>query len=280
MPAPCYPVILLAVTHARKKPGQRLARIKTNLAREASKFARKLLAPPGMREAPPAYPQDFSPFSKHLCKQVNPYTMTSKERVVNLEYATRHIVEHLIEGDFVECGVGRGGSMMAAAYTLLELGVTDRKLYLYDTYTGMARPTEEDVSFLGKRATDKYEKKLKNGVSTWNNVPIEEVRENVGRTGYPPDNFELIAGLVQETLPDNAIQKIALLRLDTNLYESTQAELRFLFPKLSGGGVLIVDDYNKWLGQRKAVDEYFKEHGVRMLLTRVDDHSVMGVKSY
>ena len=230
-----------------------------------------------MREYPPAYPQDFSRFSRELCKQVNRYTMTSQERVVNLEYATRYIVAHVIPGDFVESGVGRGGSMMAAAYTLLELGINDRKLYLYDTYSGMARPTEEDVSFLGKRATDKYERKLKDGVSTWNNVSLQEVAQNLGKTEYPPNNVVLVEGLVESTLPENPIEKIALLRLDTNLYESTKAEMKFLFPKLSSGGVLIIDDYNKWMGQRKAVDEYFKQHGVRMLLMRIDDHSVMGV---
>ena len=252
--------------------------VRTNLVRESSKAYRKLLAPPGMRELPPKYPQDFSDFTRRLWDRVAPYTMTSKERVANLEYATRYIIEAGIPGDFIECGVGAGGSMMVVAYTLLALGAGDRRLWLYDTYSGMAEPTDEDVSVLGKPAKRKYARKIKDGQCTWHNYPLDQVRQNLERTRYPTTQLEFVAGLVQDTLPDNDSEQVALLRLDTNLYESTQAELGHLYGKLSPGGVLLVDDYYRWLGQRKAVDEYLRDCGANMLLVRIDDHAAIGVK--
>jgi len=86
------------------------------------------------------------------------------------------------------------------------------------------------------------------------------------------------AGFVQDTLPGNDSTSIALLRLDTNLYESTKAEMEYLWPKLAPGGVFLIDDYFRWLGQKKAIDEYLAAHGVHMLLARLDDHSAMGIK--
>jgi hypothetical protein len=161
---------------------------------------------------------------------------------------------------------------------LRELGVEDRRLLLYDTYSGMARPTKEDVSILGKPAERKWERKVKDGECTWHNFPLETVATNLARSAYPTSHIEFHKGLVQDTLPDNDSASIALLRLDTNLYESTSVECAELIPKLSDGGVLIIDDYFRWLGQKKAVDEYLLNHNLRMLLVRIDDHAAMGVK--
>lgn len=255
-----------------------LAILKTNLARETGKAYRKLFAPAGMRELPPKYPQDFTPFTRDLWDRVAPYTMTTQERVVNLEYAVRYIEAAGIPGDLVECGVGAGGSMMAAAWTLLELGSRERRIFLYDTYRGMAEPTAADVSVFGKPARRKYERKMKDGRCTWHNYPLADVERNLALTDYPADRLVFVAGLVQDTLPANDCTSIALLRLDTNLYESTKCEMHYLWPKLAPGGVLLIDDYFRWLGQKRAVDEYLTAHGVSMLLVRLDDHSAMGVK--
>ncbi len=231
-----------------------------------------------MRELPPKYPQDFAPFTRALWDAVSPYTMTSQERVANLEYAVRYLITANIPGDFVECGVGAGGSMMVVALTLLELGVDERRLLLYDTYRGMAEPSAEDISILGKPAKRKYARKTRDGRCTWHNFPRAEVAANLALTNYPHSRLVFIEGLVQATLPQNDSDRIALLRLDTNLYESTRAECEHLYPKLARGGVLIVDDYFRWLGQRKAVDEYLRAQRQHVLLVRIDDHSAMGIK--
>ncbi len=266
----------------RGAPLQRLRRelglVGVNLRREGGKLVRKLLAPAGQRELPPEYPQDFAPFTRSLCARVGPHTMTTKERIANIEVATRHLVRHGIAGAIVECGVGAGGSMMAVALTLLDLAASDRDMWLYDTYEGMPPPTQADVSILGKPATRKYERKMRTGDGAWHRYALDLVQANLAATGYPADRLHFVKGLVQDTLPGNTIGPIAMLRLDTNLYESTCAEMEHLFPLLVPGGVFIVDDYNKWLGQRRAVDEYFERHGVRMLLNRIDDHAVQGVR--
>ena len=260
----------------REKP---ISRLMTNARIELSKIFRKALAPSGVRELPPEFPQDFSNFSKHLWKSVRPYTMTSKERVFCIEQSIRYLVRFGIEGDIVECGVAAGGSMMAAALTLLELRHTGRHLCLYDTFAGMTEPTDEDISIFGKSAERQYRKRLKDGVCTWINVPLGQVQENFRKTGYPEDKVFFVEGPVEESLPTRCHEQIALLRLDTDWYESTKLELEYLFPRLVVGGVLILDDYNRWLGSRKAVDEYFRKRDIRMFLTRIDDHGVVGVKA-
>ena len=113
----------------------------------------------------------------------------------------------------------------------------------------------------------------------WSFSPIEETRRNVLSTGYSPDRVHFVKGPVEQTIPANAPETIALLRLDTDFYESTRHELIHLFPRLVPGGVLIIDDYGHWEGARQAVDEYFKENKIRMLLNRVDYTGRIGVKT-
>ena len=108
-----------------------LSTLPAKLIREMDKGVRKLLAPKGVREPPPKWPEDFSKFTKRLCNTVGPYTMTSKERVAAIERAVRYICDHQIDGDFVECGVGPGGSVMAMMMTLLEVGDRSRHVWFF-----------------------------------------------------------------------------------------------------------------------------------------------------
>jgi O-methyltransferase len=216
-------------------------------------------------------PNDFNPLTAPIFKAVDDYTMTSPESVNALVEAVRYIVQSQIEGAFVECGVWKGGSAMAMALALKQLGATDRELFLYDTYSGMSAPTQEDVRWDGGTAQDVYNKtQSADKTSAWNYVPLDEVKRNVCSTGYPADRFHFVKGLVEETIPKTVPQKIALLRLDTDFYESTRHELTHLYPRLSTYGVMVIDDYGHWLGARKAVDEYISEHKLRLLLQRVD----------
>jgi O-methyltransferase len=244
----------------------------------SAKIKRELRRPFG-RKLPAELPLDFSPFQKKLLKKVRSFTMTSDERVAVLESAVRHVVKHY-PGVFVECGVARGGSMMAIAYTLLDLGVTDRDLYLYDTFEGMPEPDDSDRGRFGEPAHRSWRKRRDAaGQSTWINHDIEEVRHNIAATGYPENRLHFIKGKVEDTLPASAPQgPIALLRLDTDWYASTRAELDHLYPRLARGGVLIVDDYFRWQGARKAADEYLADHEIPMFLARIDDSSVVGIK--
>ncbi|WP_353722476.1 TylF/MycF/NovP-related O-methyltransferase [Dyadobacter sp. 676] len=207
-----------------------------------------------------------------------PFTMTSVERMYALYNAVKYVVQNKIHGSFVECGVWRGGSSMLTALTLLHLGESQRKLFLYDTYEGMPAPTRNDVTFRGEKADQLLEKSRDNKeTSVWCLADIADVRRNMGLTEYPSENIYCIKGKVEDTIPANLpTDGIALLRLDTDWYESTHHELIHLYPILADSGVLIIDDYGHWAGCKKAVDEYFVNKPI--LLNRIDYTGRIGIK--
>lgn len=169
--------------------------------------------------------------------------------------------------------------MMIAAKALLTRNDRSRDLWLYDTFEGMTRPTDADVSRSGVRALGKYLKRAGNdGGSNWCAAGIDDVRNNLISTGYPASKIRFVKGDVALTLRKETPDKISVLRLDTDWYESTKVELEILFPKVSPGGLVIIDDYGSWNGARKAVDEYFSKSGARVFLSRIDDAARVAVK--
>ena len=169
--------------------------------------------------------------------------------------------------------------MMASALALKKAGDTTRELHLFDTFEGMPKPTAADVDLNGHSA-DRFFRKLQTGPDTSNfcRATLEEVRLAMHSTGYDEGLVYFVKGRVEETIPKHAPDSIALLRLDTDWYESTKHELEHLFPRLSKHGVLIVDDYGHWEGARKAVDEYFAKNEITILLSRVDYTGRVAVK--
>ena len=222
-------------------------------------------------------PPDFEPDDIETWKTVAPFTMTSPERVQALCAAVRYITRAHIPGDFVECGVWKGGSMMAAARTLIKLGDQSRRLHLFDTFDGMTAPTTADISVDGDSAEELLLKSAKEEL-VWARSPLEEVRRAVLSTGYEPSRILFIQGRVEDTIPTRAPQSIALLRLDTDWYESTKHELLHLYPRLAPGGVLLIDDYGHWKGARKAVDEYIADHSLPLMLHRIDYTGRIAIK--
>jgi hypothetical protein len=224
-------------------------------------------------------PLDMSGDFPATYAKVRAYTMTSPERVFSLCEAVKYIATNNIEGDIVECGVWKGGSMMAVANTLLKYGDIQRHLYLFDTFEGMSEPTDNDVDIDGVSAGYLMEHSDKNkDESVWCNAPLDGVKDVLGSTGYPKDKVHFVQGMVEKTIPEHAPQKIALLRLDTDWFESTKHELEHLFPRLVKGGVLIIDDYGHWQGARRAVDEYISRNNIAMLLNRIDYTGRIAIK--
>ncbi len=155
-------------------------------------------------------PPDFEPLHVEIFNAVHTYTMTSPERVQALIEAVRYVIRNEVDGAFLECGVYFGGSMMAVAMTLLSLGITDRQLYLFDTFAGMPKPDKVDVNFQGRPAIDTFmQARIDDASSNWANAPIEDVREAMKQTGYPEQNLHFVKGLVEDTIPASAPERIA-----------------------------------------------------------------------
>lgn len=227
--------------------------------------------------APVEFPADFDEVTQEICRAVAPFTMTSPERLFSLCRSVEYVVRHDIPGDIAECGVWKGGSMMAVARTLARLGVT-RKLFLFDTFEGMSAPTEADVSIEGLSAANALATEDKTTSWNWAYSPLDEVRKNLSETGYDPQQVHFVQGKVEDTIPAQAPPRLSILRLDTDWYESTYHELVHLYPRLSVGGVLIIDDYGHWQGARKAVDQYIAENNLKLLLNRIDYTGRIAVK--
>ncbi|WP_326697806.1 TylF/MycF family methyltransferase [Streptomyces sp. NBC_01754] len=233
-------------------------------------------APARTADAAPAkkpasqFPADYDDEAKDIIRAVKPYTMTSPERLNALVLATRYIARHGIPGAVVECGVWRGGSMQACAKTLLSLGESDRELYLFDTYEGMTPPTAQDLRRDGRSAQELLDAQGKDR-PIWAVASLEDVREGFAGVPYPQERVHYVPGKVEDTVPGQAPEQIAILRLDTDWYASTRHELEHLYGRLVSGGVLLIDDYGYWQGSRQAVDEFLEKTGERLLLLRMDE---------
>lgn len=218
----------------------------------------------------PALPEDLASDDRAVLERVGEYTMTSVARQAALVSAVRYLSRRKIGGCVVECGVWRGGSSMAVALALLQEHAADRDLYLFDTYEGMTPPTDEDKTSDGTSAQKHLDADV-DKTGCWCIADIDDVRRNMASTGYPSDKVHFIKGPVESTIPAHMpTGPIALLRLDTDWYESTRHEMIHLFPRLVEGGILIVDDYGHWEGARKAIDEYLSGLSTVYLLQRID----------
>lgn len=228
----------------------------------------------GIAETHPDLPAEFR---THYAA-CSPYTMTSAERMYALYEAVRHVVRARVVGDIVECGVWRGGSSMLAARTLLSIGER-RDIWLYDTFEGMPEPSARDIDHSGLRAADVWDE-IKQDLSSdiLALASREEAEANLARTAFPSEQLHFVGGRVEDNIPARAPERIAILRLDTDWFDSTYHELIHLYPRLEVGGVLIVDDYGHWQGAREAVDRYFTEIGGGPLLARIDYTGRIAVK--
>jgi len=221
-----------------------------------------------------ALPPDFRDEEIEIFHQVSQWTMTGPERIYALIQAVRYLCANSIPGAMVECGVWRGGSMAAIARTLLRIGDVSRDLYLFDTFEGMSEPTAHDSDYEGQDASEL----LRANPDFKCAASLEVVRSVLYDTGYPKEKICFVRGKVEETVPSDAPQSIALLRLDTDWYASTKHELVHLYPRVSQNGVIIIDDYGHWEGSRQACDEFFAENQIPILLNRIDYTGRMGVK--
>ena len=239
----------------RKKMAREIDRLSKQVAHLRSRSRRH-------RNRIPSYVDDTT---RAILERSRPRTLTSMQKLLPLVDAVRYTAEHEIPGAAVECGVWRGGSMQAVAWTLLDAGVDDRDLHLYDTFEGMSEPTGADVQTSSRaKAADLLARGKARCIAD-----LDDVRLGMSETGYPSERIHFHQGKVEDTIPEQAPEQISLLRLDTDWYESTKHEFEHLYPRLSPGGVLIIDDFGSWDGARKATLEWLEESGEPLLLVPI-----------
>ncbi len=215
--------------------------------------------------------------------KIAPYTMTAREGLETtyaLFQAVRYICQNKIAGDVVECGVWRGGSMMLVAYALNYFNDRTRDLYLYDTFAGMTEPSEFDVDLENVAYQRRWNEITKQGGMMGFGDTVEGVKANLMLTGYPEGQMHFVVGDVMQTIPVTSPSRIALLRLDTDWYQSTRHELEYLYELLVPHGVLIIDDYGWCRGSRKATDEFFERQPFKPMMHRVDQGPRLLIKPY
>ena len=176
---------------------------------------------------------------------VRPFTSLSRERIENILFLTERVIKEKIPGSLAEVGVWKGGAIMAMALKCKQLG-DYRDIHVYDTFSGMTSPSDVDIDLDGNSA-----KNIFDVVKCY--ASFEEVRQNIEKVDYP--NIVYHKGDITHTDP-HSFPTFALLRLDTDWYESTKFELTYMEPRVSPYGFIIVDDYGHWKGSRKAVDEF------------------------
>jgi O-methyltransferase len=223
---------------------------------------------------------DLSSSERKIITELTGNVCGGPEAITALVRAVDYIIKNDIPGSFVECGVFRGGNIVAIIQRLLELGIDDRDIYLYDTFSGMPRPDAVDAYIDGEPALAVWEQLQidDEGSSDWVNCSIETVKKWVNAQGYPEARIHYVEGLVEDTIPQKIPEEIALLRLDTDFYKSTRHELEYLYPLLRQRGVLIIDDYGTFYGAKLATDEYFEKIGFAPYLARVDAHVRLSIK--
>ena len=208
------------------------------------------------------------------------YTMTTPIRCRRLWDSCKQVLDQKVPGSFVECGVWKGGSSAIMALAIRNSG-QERHLHLFDSFEGLPEPTEKD----GEYATTTYSGGRSGGkLATINQCQagLDEVRHLIlDQIRVPEKLAHFHVGWFQNTVPVDAgkLGPIALLRLDGDWYDSTKICLEHLYPLLSPGGILVLDDYNCWEGCRKATDEYRNKNKINCPIHQVDDEAVYWVKT-
>ena len=216
-----------------------------------------------------------------LIKKIGDYSMSTPTNHWAIIQSIKYIKNENIDGDIIESGVFKGGNLILFKKMIDELSL-NKKIYAYDPFEGMPNPGKYDKDLKDVDASSIYDKKKSEEIS-WNFSSLEEVKKNISKFKIDTNkDFFFIKGKVENTLRinSNLPNKISLLRLDTDFYNSTKIELEILYPKLVKGGVLIIDDYGHWKGSKKAVDEYFKLDTNFHWFHRIDYASRLLIKKF
>jgi len=186
-------------------------------------------------------------------------TRVGLKRLDNIQFTVTDVIRRNVPGDLIECGAWRGGACIFMRAILAAYGVKDRVVWAADSFEGLPVPDEvkysEDHIWRGGEMA----------------VSLEEVQDNFRKYGLLDEQVKFLKGFFKDTLPQAPIARIAVLRVDGDLYESVMQTLEYLYPKVSAGGYIILDDYKDSLPPaKKAVDDYRRAHGITTPIERID----------
>jgi len=211
------------------------------------------------------FPEIVDPLFWQVYGNASRFSLLHVTGFYNLFQSLNYISRNRLPGDIVECGCFLGGAGIFMALLRDHLGISDKTIYLFDSFEGF--PKGEEDAMLGKPVKS----------SRYADTEAD-VRDNIAQAAPDCGRIELIRGFVEQTLPDFRSGMLCLLRLDTDFYNSTKIEFETLYDRLVPGGVLIVDDYGMFAGSRKATDEFFAARENLPLLNRIDRGVWAGVK--
>lgn len=193
------------------------------------------------------------------------HSMIGTKRMLQLQRAAEFVIERRVPGDFIETGVWRGGACIMLRAVLKAWGVTDRKVWLADSFAGLPRPDPERYPADRGQTLHAYPALA---------VSVETVCDNFARYGLLDEQVVFLKGWFRDTLPTAPIERLAILRLDGDLYESTKQALDALYDKVSDGGFIIVDDYGVFQNCREAVADFRAERGIRDRIYDIDGSAI------
>ncbi len=188
--------------------------------------------------------------------------MIGLRRLENLRTCVVDVLERGVPGDMMETGVWRGGASILVRAVLRAYGVTDRRVWLADSFQGLPEP---DLQNYPLDAGD-----IHHGYNAYLGVSLETVKENFRRYGLLDEQVCFLPGWFRDTLPSAPIERIAVLRLDGDMYESTMQALTSLYARVSHGGYIIVDDYGAVAGCRAAVNDFRERNGITETIEEID----------
>jgi hypothetical protein len=193
-------------------------------------------------------------------------SMIGAKRMDNVRSECERVLQAGVPGDFMETGVWRGGACIMMRAVLRAYGVTDRRVIAADSFAGFPAPAAEADAGFQFHGNEAFA------------VPLEEVKGAFARYGLLDAQVVFLEGLFRDTLPGAPVERLAVLRLDGDMYESTMDGLVNLYSKLSPGGTLIADDYYLFEAHRRAVDEFRAAHGITDPIVQIDHFGAFWIK--
>jgi len=214
------------------------------------------------------------------------HTMIGMRRLDNIQALVEDIVRAQTPGDLIETGVWRGGATIFMRGLLKAYGITDRTVWVADSFAGFPNSDQEGASSrsysspeLAPLRTGPPSEEVQTIIDhVMQGTSYEEVRDRFMRYGLLDEQVQFLRGWFRNTLPSAPIERFALLRLDGDLHDSTYDALQALYPKLSLGGYAIVDDYGTFVECRQAVHDYFDATNIKADIQPIDDEAVFWQK--